>query len=329
MLRLIEMLTDEAQIKITAGKGGDGAVSFRHEKFVPKGGPDGGDGGKGGDVYFACSNNTHTLTDYSRKKEWSAENGEAGRSKKQTGKNGEDLELPVPPGTIVKIDGSLVHDFQKENDKLLMARGGRGGWGNVHFATATHQTPVYAKKGESGEELSLKLELKLIADIGLIGLPNSGKSTLLSRISNAKPKIADYPFTTLEPNLGAIKIHDKEFVVADIPGLIEGASKGKGLGDKFLRHIERTTALVHLIDINSEHIIEDYVTIRKELGDWSQDLLNKDEIIVLNKADTLDEKSAKKIAGVIFKELNKEILLISAVSGQGVKELLNNLIKVS
>ncbi len=269
------MLTDEATIKIIAGKGGDGLVSFRHEKYVPKGGPDGGDGGDGGDIFVICDDNTHTLSEFARKKEWRAEDGVKGKPKRQKGGQGQDLELRVPRGTVMKIDEKIIHDFTKIGERVLIAKGGRGGWGNVHFATATRQSPAFAKKGEPGETKTLKLELKLIADVGLIGLPNSGKSTLLARISNARPKIADYPFTTLEPNLGVVRCHEKQFVVADIPGLIEGASKGKGLGDKFLRHTERTNVLVHLIDINKEHIVQDYETIRQELALWSEKLLRK------------------------------------------------------
>ncbi|MGA2666985.1 MAG: GTPase ObgE [Patescibacteria group bacterium] len=329
------MITDEAKIHIVAGKGGDGAISFRHEKYVPKGGPDGGDGGKGGDIYLICSGNTHTLTDYARKKQWQAENGETGRPKKQTGKNAEDLELPVPPGTIVKIQNlnlksqndGIIYDFIKEGDRLLVAKGGRGGWGNTHFATAVHQTPYIAKRGLAGEEKEMYLELKLIADVGLIGLPNAGKSTLLSVISNARPKIADYPFTTLEPNLGVARYHDKEFVVADIPGLIEGASQGKGLGVKFLKHIERTKILIHLIDINSINIEKDYRVIREELKAWSENLSVKKEIIVLNKADTIPQKDAQKIARKLSKKLAKPVQIISAVSGAGIKELLKELAK--
>jgi len=325
------MLTDEAKIYIKAGKGGDGAISFRREKYVPKGGPDGGDGGDGGDIFLVCKADVQTLTNYARKKEWLAKNGENGRSKKQTGKSSDDLELIMPPGTIVeekqegdKSEGEgIIHDFIKEGDRLLIARGGHGGWGNVHFASATSQSPVFAQKGTQGEEKHLILELKLIADVGIIGLPNSGKSTLLSRISNARPKIADYPFTTLEPNLGVSSFHGKELIFADIPGLITGASEGKGLGDKFLRHIERTKMLVHLIDINSDNPKSDYEVIRSELKSWNPDLLKREEIVVLNKADTMLAEEAKKISLKFSKEIGKPIKIISAVSGEGISEFLN------
>src|SRR3990167_9493678 len=320
-------MTDEAIIKIRAGDGGNGLVSFRRERFVPKGGPDGGDGGKGGDVYFICDNNVHTLSDFARKKEWQAESGEHGKTKRQRGKNGQDLILPLPPGTIVteRDQKSVLCDFKKIGEKVVIVRGGLGGWGNVHFKSATSQSPAFAKKGEPGEEKTLHIELKLIADAGLIGLPNSGKSTLLARISNAHPKIADYPFTTLEPNLGVAKISGKEFVISDIPGLIEGASSGKGLGDKFLRHIERTDVLIHLIDINSQNLIGDYQTIRAELQIWNPLLCKKKEIVILSKADTLPEKEAQKIAKDLSGKIKKEVFIISAVSGKGLEEFLEKL----
>jgi len=322
------MLTDEAIVKIKAGDGGAGVVSFRHERFVPKGGPDGGDGGRGGDVYLICESNVHTLSDFSRKKEWRAENGQNGKTKKQHGRSAQPLFLKVPPGTIVILEDEkkVLSDFKNPGEKVQIACGGRGGWGNAHFATATRQSPVFAQKGEPGEEKTLHLELKLLADVGLVGLPNSGKSTLLSRISNARPKIADYPFTTLEPNLGVVKIEDQELVVADIPGLIEGASKGKGLGDKFLRHLERTKILVHLIDVNSQNLAKDYQIIRDELKIWNPLLLKKKEIIVLNKADTLPKKEAEKIAKAFEKEIKKSVLIISAVSGEGIGKLLREFV---
>lgn len=320
------MLTDEATIRVIAGKGGDGLVSFRREKYVPKGGPDGGSGGKGGDVYFIADNRFHSLAELARKKQWRAQNGQNGKPKRQTGKNGQDLEIFVPPGTIIKDlknpPEKIICDLTKENQKILVARGGRGGWGNYRFATATSQSPAFARDGDKGEERHLDLELKLIAEIGLIGLPNAGKSTLLSRISRARPKIAAYPFTTLEPNLGVVKIDSQELIVADIPGLIEGSSKGKGLGDKFLRHIERTKILVHLIDINSDDIGRDYKIIREELKNWNPLLLEKKEIVVLTKADTMTKLASQKIADRLKAEIGKNIFAISAVSGEGIEKLL-------
>ncbi len=320
------MLTDEARIKIFAGDGGNGIVSFRREKFVPKGGPDGGDGGCGGDVYLVCDEAVHTLSDFARKKEFKAIRGENGKSRKRFGSDGVDLELKVPPGTLVKENEKTIIDFTKVGEKILIAKGGRGGWGNVHFATATHQTPKEFKPGAPGQKRELKLELKIIADIGLVGQPNCGKSTLLAHLTNARPKIADYPFTTLEPNLGVAKIHERELIIADIPGLIEGASKGRGLGDKFLKHIERTVVLVIILDISSESPVADYNIVNKELSLWSQKLLRKKQIIVLNKCDLMPKKESTKIAQKLSKELKKPVFTISAVSGEGLKELLEELI---
>lgn len=321
------MLTDEAKIIVKAGDGGNGSVSFRREKYVPKGGPDGGDGGDGGAVFVICDDNTHTLSSYACKKRFEAQRGQNGLPKKKHGKNGQDLFLPVPPGTTMKIGDEITHDFIKKGDQLQVARGGRGGWGNVHFATATSQSPTFAKEGTPGQKKEIQLELKLLADVGLVGLPNSGKSTLLSRISNARPKIANYPFTTLEPNLGVAKVHDKEVIVADIPGLIEGASKGKGLGDKFLRHVERTQKLVFILDINSTDLAADYNVVYDELKAWNSDLLKEEEIVVLNKADTLTEQEANKIAQKLSKDIKQPVLIISAVSGAGIKELLEKLVE--
>jgi len=317
------MLTDEAKIFIKAGKGGDGVISFRREKFVPKGGPDGGDGGKGGDIYFAVDPSTHALSDFSRQKYFKAQPGENGRAKRQTGHGADDLTLKVPPGTIIREEGKILFDLKNLGEKVRLARGGKGGLGNIHFATSTYQAPRKATKGEPGEEKTLTLELKLLADVGLIGLPNAGKSTLLAHISNATPKIADYPFTTLEPNLGVANVHDKNIVFADVPGLIEGASQGKGLGDKFLRHIERTKVLVHLLDVQSQDILKDYEDIQGELCAWNSELLEKPEIIALNKIDTLLDKDVTKLAKKLAKKLDKPILTISAVSGKGIDELLN------
>lgn len=291
------MLVDEAQITLKAGDGGDGLASFRHEKYVPRGGPDGGDGGDGGDIYFVVAADVNTLFDYLRVKQFRAEGGQNGRKKKQTGQDGSDLELKIPPGTIVTDaeSGQAIADLTKTGDRLIIAHGGKGGRGNYHFATATHQAPHEAEPGTPGQERRLKLELKLIAQVGIIGLPNAGKSTLLARISAARPKIADYPFTTLEPNLGVAQIDKKTFVVADIPGLIEGASDGKGLGVKFLRHVERTKLLWHLVDATSADPVKDYRTIRDELQKFSAALAKKPEIIVLNKIDAMDKKAGDKL----------------------------------
>ena len=309
------MLVDEAKIHIKAGRGGDGAVSFRREKYVPRGGPDGGDGGDGGSVIIECSDHVHTLSDYLRQKKFEAESGARGGRAQRHGKSADDLILRVPPGTIIEDlkTNELIFDFTKSGEKVIVAKGGRGGLGNVHFKSATHQAPREFKPGTPGEEEDLKLTLKLIADVGIIGLPNAGKSTLISAISSARPKIAEYPFTTLEPNLGAVDFHDKKFVVCDIPGLIEGASKGRGLGHKFLRHIERTKNLVHLIDATSQNPKRDYKTIRDELKNFSADLSKKGEIIVLTKSDLIKEPP------VNF----KYDLAISAATGSNVNKLLN------
>lgn len=320
------MLTDEAKIIIKAGDGGNGSASLRREKYVPKGGPDGGDGGDGGDIYFICDDNAHTLSNYASQKYFEAEKGMNGLGKKKTGKSGEDLILPVPRGTTIKIDNNLTHDFVTLGDKFKVANGGNGGRGNIHFASSTNQTPRTAELGHPGDKKEIYLELKLIADIGIIGLPSSGKSSLLARLTNARPKIADYPFTTLEPNLGVAKIRNKDIVFADVPGLIEGAADGRGLGDKFLRHIERTKALVHLLDINSADLKKDYEIIRDELKQWNPEILKKKEYIVLNKIDTLGQKDSKKIITKFSKTIKKPIFAISVVTGEGVQELADKLI---
>ncbi|MCX6812630.1 MAG: GTPase ObgE [Candidatus Berkelbacteria bacterium] len=289
-------MTDEVTIKIKAGRGGDGAVSFLREKFRPNGGPDGGDGGNGGSIIFQADNNVNTLTFFDSRKHFEAEDGQPGLGKKMAGKNGEDLILIVPQGTTISENGRVIVDLLEKGAEFVATRGGNGGWGNSHFASSIKQAPEWSKKGLSGEEKEIKLDLKLIADIGLVGLPNAGKSTLLARISNAKPKIADYPFTTLEPNLGVANIFGRETVFADIPGLIEGASKGKGLGDKFLRHIERTRELLMLISAESENPVGDYQTLIKELGDFSPKLLKKRRIVAISKSDIVDDKTQRKIA---------------------------------
>lgn len=312
---LIIMLVDEAKIHIKAGRGGDGAVSFRREKYVPRGGPDGGDGGDGGDIIFHTTNSIDTLFDYSRLKDYKAENGYSGAKARKHGKNGGDLILRVPPGTVFYEGQKKIADLKKEGEDFIAASGGKGGLGNDHFKTATNQTPREFTAGKPGEQKDLRLVLKLIADVGIIGLPNAGKSTLISAISHAKPKIADYPFTTLEPVLGVASYDKKQIILADIPGLIEGASEGKGLGHKFLRHIERTKLLLHLIDASTLNLQKDYETIRRELEKFNKNLAKKPEIIVLSKTDLVDE---------LPKDFRYD-LAISAATGKGIKELLQTL----
>lgn len=326
------MFIDEAKIRVKAGDGGDGCISFRREKYIPKGGPDGGDGGKGGDVYFLTSEDTDTLLDFSGRSVWHAQNGQPGMGSKCSGLNGEDLILKVPVGTQIydlDLDELLLQDMNKPGLKVKICRGGRGGKGNQHFATPSRQAPKFAQKGQDGKERNLKLVLKLIADVGLVGLPNAGKSTLLSRCSSARPKIADYPFTTLEPVLGIVELSDyRRFVMADLPGLIEGAHSGAGLGVDFLRHIERTRIIVHILDImplDESDPVENYKTIRKELLSYSKALGKKKEVIVLNKTD-LDPDS--EILKKIKKKFRKKIFTISAVTGKGVKELSEALFKL-
>lgn len=324
------MIIDEVTITVEAGTGGDGSASFRREKFVPKGGPDGGDGGKGGDVYLKANPAVHTLSRFLGQKYFKAQEGRPGGTNQKTGKSGDDLILEVPPGTIIyrtNNEESKLGDLVESGQTIKVAKGGRGGWGNIHFKTATHQAPTEFNEGQPGEKLALHLELKLIADVGLVGLPNAGKSTLLSRISKAEPKIADYPFTTLEPNLGVATYDDQSFIAADIPGLIEGAAQGKGLGHAFLRHIERTRLLVHILDITSEDPARDYKTIRQELSQYEIDLTKKPEIIVINKIDTLSPEDLKKKITKLQKKLPDKIFPISAVSGLGLDKLLAQIIK--
>lgn len=318
------MFIDEAQINIKAGKGGDGCVSFRREKYIPDGGPDGGDGGNGGNVIFKVDAHCHGLSLFNREKSFRAESGKNGMGSNKSGKGGEDLILPLPPGTQVYEEENLIADLTEEEREIVIAKGGQGGWGNQHFATSIKQAPKWAKTGLLGEEKNLKLILKTIADVGLVGLPNAGKSTLLSVLSNARPKIADYPFTTLEPNLGALKTRDKNIIIADIPGLIEGAAEGKGLGDKFLRHIERTKIIVHLIDAMSDDIVRDYKMIRSELKKFSKELTKKKEIVALNKSDVLTENEIKiKIKPLQIIKIKP--IIISAVTHKNIDELVNQI----
>lgn len=322
------MVIDYVKIKVTSGNGGNGAKTFRREKYVANGGPDGGDGGKGGDVYFIASDNTSTLLDFRYKKEFKAENGKNGDGSRKSGKSGEDLYIKVPLGTIVKdIDkNKIIADMSKKDEKFLVAKGGRGGRGNQHFATPTRQVPNFAEMGEDGITKNIELELKMIADVGLIGYPNVGKSTFISSVSSAKPKIANYHFTTLDPTLGVVKINDDTFVMADIPGLIEGASEGVGLGHKFLKHVERTRLLLHVIDVTGSegrNPIEDYNKINEELEKYSKKLSQKEQIVVANKIDSLDSENKNLDELEKFCKKNKLTLFkISAVTGEGINELL-------
>jgi len=322
------MFVDEATIWVKAGDGGNGCVSFRRERYVPKGGPDGGDGGRGGSVYFEAAAGLDTLLDFAGRHHWRAGNGGSGSGKNKSGADGEDLVIKVPVGTLIyDIDLDLeLKDMDEAGLKVCVCRGGRGGKGNKAFATSVNQAPRHAETGKQGQERNLRLELKLIADVGLVGLPNAGKSTLISRCSAARPKIADYPFTTLEPVLGIVELSGfRRFVMADIPGLIEGAHKGAGLGFEFLRHIERTRIIVHVIDImptDGSEPCDSYAAIRSELERHSKVLAEKSEIIVANKID-LDSQGAA--AGKLGERLKKEVYAISAVTGAGVKELIEAL----
>ena len=328
------MFTDYAKIYVSAGKGGDGAVAFRREKYVAAGGPDGGDGGKGGDIYFEVNPDSNTLIDFRYKKKFKAENGENGEGSHRFGKSGADLYIKVPLGTIVKNaqTGEILADLSENNKKVLVLKGGRGGKGNSHFATATRQAPRFAQKGEEGEEAELILELKLLADVGLIGYPSVGKSTILSVVTSATPKIAEYHFTTLEPNLGVVKSeYGDSFVIADIPGLIEGASEGVGLGIQFLRHIERTRLLLHVIDVagtEGRNPVQDFYTINKELEKYSKKLATRKQIIVANKIDSMQDETLYNELEKVAKENNMKIFKVSAVTGQGMKELMIEVSKI-
>lgn len=324
---------DEVKIYVKAGHGGSGCVSFRREKFVPKGGPDGGDGGKGGDVIFKATESHHTLLDLKYKQHQTAKNGGHGSGNHRTGKSAEDLVVPVPVGTIVKNfeTGKELADLSQAEQTFIVARGGIGGKGNAHFTTSTHQTPRFAQEGMEGEEFTLKLELKLLADVGIIGFPNAGKSTFISRVSAAKPKIADYPFTTMTPHLGVVKYSDgKSFVIADIPGLISGAHEGLGMGDKFLKHVERTSVLLHIIDISVEPHTDawsNFTTINKELKNYNTELIEKPQIVSLNKIDLPDVKERVKKEVALFKKKGIILHPFSAVTGEGIKEILNQIVK--
>ena len=321
---------DEAKILVRSGKGGNGCVSFRREKYIPKGGPDGGDGGKGGDVYLRASSKLLTLYDFRHKRVHEAQNGQPGMGKQRYGRSGDDLIIDVPVGTLVyeileEGREKLLVDLVQDGQMFLVAKGGRGGKGNVHFKSSTMRTPRFAQPGEEGEEKIIRLELKIIADVGLVGLPNAGKSTFISRISAARPKIASYPFTTLTPNLGVVEDDfGRRMVVADIPGLIEGAHKGHGLGDRFLKHVERTRFLVHILsveDVCPDNIFSGFELINNELGKSSPDLAQKEQILVLNKIDLLKDEDLSKIQESLS-SYKQKVFLISALSGKGVDQLL-------
>ena len=320
------MFADRARIIIKSGKGGDGHVSFLREKFVPNGGPAGGDGGKGGDIIFEVDEGLNTLTDYRHRRKFAAQAGEEGGKKNCHGKNGADLILKVPEGTVIKDaeSGKVIADMSGDNKRQIILTGGRGGLGNQHYATSTMQAPKYAQPGGESIEIEVQLELKVIADVGLVGFPNVGKSTFLSRVTNAKPKIANYHFTTLNPNLGVVDLDGNGFVIADIPGLIEGASEGIGLGHEFLRHIERTKVIIHMVDgasVEGRDPLEDIKAINKELEAYDPALLDKPQVIAANKMDVCSEKIIENLRKE-FEPKGIEVFSISAVSGQGVKELL-------
>ncbi|MFA7253573.1 MAG: GTPase ObgE [Patescibacteria group bacterium] len=318
------MFIDEVEIYVRAGKGGDGAVSFRHEKYIPNGGPDGGDGGRGGNVLFEVDDRVHTLSDFARKKRFMAQNGQNGMGRNRAGKKGEDLILKVPTGTLIYHKGELMYDLTQKGEQIVLLKGGNGGWGNQHFATSIKQAPEWAKEGQKGESLKLDLVLKTIADVGLVGLPNAGKSTLLSVLTSARPKIADYPFTTLEPNLGTYVDRDSRIIIADIPGLIEGASGGKGLGCTFLKHIERTKIIVHLIDASSPDSVAGYKMIRNELKKFSKELSKKPEIIAINKIELISDDKKEEIKSA-FGRIRKKTILISASTHQNIDKLINEI----
>jgi len=321
---------DEARISVKAGDGGSGCVSFRHEKYIPKGGPDGGNGARGGSVIIRADRQLNTLLDFRYKRNYIAERGENGRGKDQEGKSGKDVIVKVPCGTLIRdaLNGKTITDLVNDGDEIIIAQGGKGGRGNGEFATATNQAPRFAEPGTPGEERELILELKLLAEVGLVGYPNAGKSTLISVISAAKPKIADYPFTTLVPNLGLVRYAEgRSFVVADIPGLIEGAHEGKGLGIQFLKHIERTKVLVFLIESVSEDPKKDYQVLLNELSSFKSAIAKKKKIVALTKMDIADESSKAKLAKLKF---GRGVLTmpISAVTREGIQDLLDEMWKV-
>ena len=321
------MFVDNAVVNVVAGKGGNGIISFRRERGLSKGGPDGGDGGRGGDVVFVASRNANTLANFRNIRELKAEDGQNGANQKKHGKSGEDLVVKVPIGTQVSSNGEVVADLIEDNQREIIAIGGEGGYGNAHFTSSVRQAPKIAERGEPGSAFEASLELKIIADVGLVGLPNAGKSTLLARVSNAKPKVANYPFTTLEPHLGVVEVSKgQELLIADIPGLIDGASEGKGLGDDFLRHVERTEVLLHLVDVYSNDVAADYKTIIGELKNYRIDLSKKPIFVALTKIEGLDKDIVEdQIKQLKKASKQKKIYAISSLSGDGLQPLLYEL----
>lgn len=329
------MFYDEAKVKIKAGDGGNGVVSFFRTKGITHGGPDGGDGGNGGSVYLEATDSENTLSGFINRKEFEAPSGEAGSKQRCHGKAGDDLVLRVPVGTVIfRVDNNdkeiFIFDLNKNGQKVILAHGGKGGFGNAHFTSSTRQSPKFAELGSPGEEFEIKMELRLVADVGLIGYPNCGKSTLISRVTSARPKIANYPFTTIVPNLGVVIRGKTRLVLADIPGLIEGASEGKGLGHEFLRHIKRTRLLVHIIDATEDDWLKRYKEIHKELKQFDKTILDKKELIVVNKIDAVD-KERLKVESLKFKKALKlkKVYFISAVTGEGVKELFDDVFEIA
>ena len=315
---------DQAKIYIASGAGGNGSISFRREKFIEFGGPDGGDGGKGGDVWVVCVANLNTLIDYRYRQHFKAKSGQGGMGQNRSGASGDDAVVAVPPGTQVFAEDqeTLLAEVLKPGDRVRLARGGNGGFGNAHFKSPTNRAPRHANPGQAGEELTVWLRLKLIADAGIVGLPNAGKSTFLATVSAAKPKIADYPFTTLHPNLGVVREAGTDFVLADIPGLIEGAHEGAGLGTRFLGHVERCRVLLHLVDATSDDIAGAYRTVRAELKAYGAGLGTKKEIVALSKCDALDDDAIAAKSAELKAAARKQPLVVSAVSGKGVKDIL-------
>lgn len=330
------MFCDEVVINIAAGPGGDGCIAYRREKFMPKGGPDGGSGGRGGNVIVAGDNNLNTLYDYNSKRDYKADEGKKGSGNNRTGRTGEDLVLKLPLGSKIynNMTGQLIADIVSEDSNFVLARGGRGGYGNAHFTSSTRQLPTFAELGEPGEEMELRIELQLIADVGIVGMPSAGKSTLISVISDAKPKIGDYPFTTLIPNLGVVSLErfggtaKETFVVADVPGLIEGASEGKGLGITFLKHIKRTAAIIHLVDILQDDFVDNYETINQELLKFDPKLLERKQFVVFNKIESFDEELIEMKQDEFLEKypyMKGKIYFISAVAHIGLKPLVHDL----